>query len=485
MPVLGIFHIIFNTYDLLCILKLGAIVSRNTLSLILVFFSVQAVAVPIDWKGTLAFDTNILNDVRRTSDDCTAAAGSTCINPQEDNARFQSMILKLNPNIIVNDGVTIRGELTTGGTRGANLGEATDVDSQTYSYYSQTTSSALNVNQLYAEIFADTALFRVGRFARNFGLGAVVNAGNGTFDRFFSGYEGIEANLKLGKFKLSPMWAKLHTSDAPNGKYDSYETSVEALYDDPNRNLKVGVYYAVREVETSDTLYGAGSQNTTLVDIFVSKEWEKFSLGLEVPMLTGSIGDLYNTGDADFDTNAYIVESGYKLNDNWSFKLNAGLVKGDDGETANSFEGMYLHPNYKFSEVLYKYNYPAFMNGSNDIFNASVTNSTYAALTAVYKGVEWSWKMGLVWAKANNVASNGEDFYDHVAREVVTANADQSDELGYEANVAFDYQWNPSVVFSGYLGYHFVGDFYSFSNTSDEISTTNVMNTGMRLSVNF
>lgn len=459
---------------------------------LLIIISTPAFAVPIDWKGTFAFDTNILNDVRRTSDQCTVANGSQCINPTEDNARFQSMILKLNPNIIVNDGVTIKGELTTGGVRGVNLGASTNADTDSsgstdfYSYYAQTTSSSLNVNQLYTEIFADTALFKVGRFARNFGFGALINNGNNTWDRFFSGYEGIEANLKLGNFKLSPMWAKLHTSDDPNGSYDSYETSVEALYDNPNRNLKVGVYYAVREVETNDTLYGTGAQNTTLVDVFFKKSWENYSIGLEVPMITGEVGNLYNTSaGSDFDTNAYIFEGTYKASENWKLLVNAGYVKGDDGETTNSFEGMYLNPNYKFSEVMFKYNYAAFMNGDRSIFNASVVNATYARLMAVYSSVEWTWKLGFVWATANNVAEAGKDFYDHDAQAVVTASEDQSNDLGYEANVAFEYQWNPSVIFSGFLGYHFVGDYYAFTNTSTELSVTNVLTTGMRLSINF
>lgn len=466
---------------------------RKIIVVLASLYSLTAVAVPIDWKGTVAFDTNIIKDVRRTGDNCTPSNGSQCINPEEDNARFQSMILKLNPNIVVNDGVTIKGELTTGGVRGINLGEATNYDNDGGSYYAQTTSSQLNVNQFYAEIYADTALYRVGRFARNFGLGALINDGNNTWDRFFSGYEGIEANLKLGNFKLSPMWAKIHTesvaddddSGNPNGRYDSYETSVEALYDNPNKNLKVGVYYAIREVESNDTLYGKGSQNTTLVDLFIEKSIDNLTIALEVPMLTGEINDLYNTGDADFDTNAYILETSYKLNDNWKVNIDAGIVKGDDGETGNTFEGMYLHPNYKFSEIMFAYNYNGFMDDQYDIFNASVVNATYAKFGATYASVDWTWKLSMIWAKANNVASSGDDFYDHDKKAVVTANEDQSDDMGYEFNAAFDYQWNPSVVFSGYFGYHFVGDFYSFTNTDEELSLNNVMATGMRLSVNF
>lgn len=442
-------------------------------------------AAPIDWKGTLAYDTKIIKDVRRTGDNCTVAAGSQCINPEENNARTQSMILKLNPSIIVNDGVTVKGELSTGGNRGAKLGESTTFDGKGGSYYTQSTSSALNVNQLYAELYADTALYRVGRFSKHFGLGAVVNSGSNTWDRFYSGYEGIEAQLKLGNFHLTPMWAKLHTSNNPNGKYDAYETSVSAVYDNPNKNLKVGVYYSIKEVETSDTLYGTGSQSVNLIDIYFQKEWDKFSLAVEIPMLSGEVNNLYGTGEADFDSNAYILETKYKANTKWAFNLNAGMVKGDDG-TSDSFEGMYLHPNYKLSEVMYKYNYNGFMDNTYDIYNSSMVNTTYAQLAAIYSSDEWTWNMSVLWAKANEVAQDGKNFFDHDKQAIVMAAADQSDDMGYEFDISFDYQWNPNVVFSSHIGYHLVGDYYAFMNdASEELSTSNVMSTGMNLSVNF
>ncbi|MBT4790821.1 MAG: hypothetical protein HON90_04560, partial [Halobacteriovoraceae bacterium] len=47
-------------------------------------------------------------------------------------------------------------------------------------------------------------------------------------------------------------------------------------------------------------------------------------------------------------------------------------------------------------------------------------------------------------------------------------------------------QWNPNVVFTGSLGYHIVGDYYAFDNdASGELSTSNVMSTGMQLSISF
>lgn len=446
-------------------------------------------AAPIDWRGTFAFDTILIKDARRTGDNCTAAAGSQCINPEEENARFQSMILKLNPNLIINDALTIKGELSTGNnTRGSHLGESSSQPNGGGSYYTQSTTSSLDINQIYAEIYADTALYRVGRFSKNWGLGAVVNSGNSTWDRFYSGYEGIEAQLKLGNFYLTPMWAKLHTTSSPNGKYDAYESSIAALYDNSNRNLKVGVYYSMKEVENDNTLYGAsaGSQKVNLIDVYIAKEWNSFSIALEIPMLTGTINNLYGTGNADFDSNAYIIESIYRLNSKWDLGLNAGIVKGDDGST-NSFEGMYLNPNYKKSLIMFSYNQHALMDGSKDLYNASIVNATYAQFFAHYNSDEWTWKMSFLWAKANEVASTDNDYFDHDYKSKVTGIvADQSDDLGYEIDLIFDYKWNPNIIFSGMLGYHFVGDYYTFKNdASDSLNKTNVMLTGLSLGINF
>ncbi len=460
--------------------------SNKYLGLILLI-SQGVQAVPADWKGSLAFDTNIINDVRRTNDDCTVADGSQCISPEENNARFQTMVLRLNPNIIVNDGVTIRSELSTGTIRNSYLGESTEVEGSDGSYYTQSTNSNLNINQIYAEIYADTALFRVGRFAKHFGLGAVVNRGDKSFDRFYSGYEGVEAELKLGNFHLVPMWAKLHTSDNPNGRYDAYESSIAATYDNPNNNLIFGVYYSQKDVETNDKLYSAGSASVNLIDIYFSKSWEQFSFQLEIPMLSGEVNDLYGTSNASFDANAYILETNYQLNSKWKLGINGGMIKGDDG-TTNSFEGMYLNPNYKIAELLFKYNYYGFMDATNyNIFAASMTNATYAQFFVNYSSDEWTWKMSFMWAKANEVASTGNAFFNHDNKKhVANANADQSDDLGYEFDIAFDYQWNPNVVFTGFFGYHKVGDYYAFTNVDgDELSLSNVKTAGMRLAINF
>tara|TARA_Y100000768_G_scaffold388866_1_gene388064 strand:+ start:1415 stop:2821 length:1407 start_codon:yes stop_codon:yes gene_type:complete len=467
------------------------------LLVLIISFSQIAIAVPIDWKGSLELDSTLLTDFRRTNDNCDGDKGM-CITPEgEDNARFQNMILQLNPNIIVNDGVTIKGELSTGNAggktstaRSQTMGSSTTRPggnlTNAGSYYTQSTSSGLNLNQLYAEIYADTALYRVGRFAKHFGLGAVINAGTESNDMFYSGYEGFEAQLEIQNFHLDLMWAKLSTNDEPNGSNDAYESSVSALYDDAKKELKFGIYYALREVEGDNDLYNGGSQNVTLIDVFFSKSWEDFSFGLEIPMMSGEVGGAYGTDDADFDANAYILETKYQINTKWNVGLNAGMVKGDNGDT-DSFEGLYLHPNYQLAQIMYRYNYYGFNNNDYNVFDSSIVNSTYAQLFAHYKKGEWGWKLSALWAKADQTAKEGESYYNHAKRALsdAVATEDQSDDLGYEFDVAFEYQWNPSVMFSGFLGYHVVGDYYAFSDDEDELSTTNVMSTGMRLAVEF
>ena len=462
-----------------------------------------ALAVPADWKGSLSFDTNILSDFRRTNDACDDNLNSECINDSGNNARFQSLILQLRPEIIVNDSVTIFSELSTGAIRTTNLGSDTtpgETDGSinpSGSYYAQTTSSSLNVNQLYAELYADTALYKVGRFSKDFGLGAVLSGGSKSTDRFFSGYEGIEIQLKLGNFYLTPMYAKVFSPNItpgnadgnPNGSGDSIETNIIAGYDNPNNSLKVGLLYSVREVERRAPQFtGSQPQNVTLIDLFISKTWKRLSVALEVPMMSGSAGNAFNTGNADIDSTAVIFESKYELSKKWNVGLNAGFTSGDDGSSSNSFEGMYLHPNYQISEVMFRYNYHGFNDANTyNIYRSSIVNSTYAQLYADYKSGEWTWKMSLLWARANEVAEAGRDFYNHARGTAGTpAVTDQENDLGWEADLSFEYQWNPSVNFSGFLGYHSVGDFYAFSNdTAGELNTTDVLASGFRLQVEF
>ncbi len=456
----------------------------------------QAQALPIDWNGQFGYDTNLIKNVRRTTDNCSKRARSNtyCPGNDEDNARYQSYIFKLKPTIVVNDSATIKGELSTGSVRGGIAGE--DVTGRN-SYFAQSPNgkSTITLNQFYAELYGDTAMIKVGKFAKNFGLGAVVNDGSDIWDRYFSVYNGFELRFDLGKFSVAPTFAKISSpaigDGQINGSQDANETGITASYNDPTNNFEFAVYYALRSVETDNDMYdsdansnNSSSSDVTLIDVFFSKRWEKFKIAMEVPMLSGEIGNNYGGSNQDLDTNAYILESSYDLNERWTVGLNGGMVKGEDGQ--DDFTGLYLHPNYKIAKLMFAYNYAAFQ-GKGDIFNGSVTNANFAKLYANYESEAWRWYLGLVMAMANQTAQEGDTFYnqDAGAQSSTPAASDQSDELGMELDVEFDYKWNPNVTVSGYLAYWQVGDFYAFDNSGEDLETNDVTATGLTVSLDF
>jgi len=456
---------------------------------IILLGSVNSFALPIDWSGNIGFDQNIIRDGRGTTGDCTVVGnGSECITNNNQNVRYQSLLLKLKPSIIVNDSVTVKGEVTTGTFRGAYLGQEGTGDS---SYYAQSNSgSSLNFTQLYAEMYADTALFRVGKYARSFGLGAVINNGANAWDRFFSSYEGVEAEFKLGNFKLIPALSKFDSDlDQPNGNKDANEQSVVAMYDDSNKNLKIGIFYGVREVESNSNLYTTdiSSQETTLIDIFFEKSWGDFKLGIEVPLISGEAGTAFTdrTNDQDFNASAYIVETSYQLNPRWKIGLNFGSVTGSDNDD-DSHEAMYLHPNYQVAELMFRYNREGFQTDGQNPLRSSIVNTNYAKLFAHYENDAWGWRLDFIMANALETAGATDDFYDHNNNSYHIANTDQKDDLGMEFDAAFDYKWSPAVIITGYAAYYQVGEFYEFTNNaSEEIEAASVIATGLKVNIGF
>ena len=47
------------------------------------------------------------------------------------------------------------------------------------------------------------------------------------------------------------------------------------------------------------------------------------------------------------------------------------------------------------------------------------------------------------------------------------------------------YKWNPNVTISGYYGYWKVGDYYAYTNDTEELSLKNVHGGGLRATLEF
>ena len=472
----------------------------------------SAMALPIDWTGVFGADTHIISNTCRTTD--TVAAKT---NPKtgtqgitgDCGANFQTYVFKLNPQIIVNDGVTLKGELSSGYIRGGFAGDnsANNRDGSGNNAYFFTTPaqrSGLNVNQMYMELYADTALVKIGRMSKHYGLGIVYDAGNDPWDRFFSMYDGIEAEMKIANFSLIPYYAKISSyndnatpnpASQPSGSFDVREIGMTAKYDNKVRDLVFSVLYAKRTSESKNTLYNADSVNSatnlrgktevTVIEPFISKKWNKLKVAFEASIQSGDYGNVYNDNtNTKLAANAYILEAKYELNPKWDLGFTGGQVSGSKGNSGK-FEAAYLHPNYQIADLMFKYNYAAFTEGGRSVFDSSITNTRFYKINGHYKTDKWLWKGALIMASALETSSGSGRAYHHEESYSYGSTKKQSSNLGYELDFGFDYKWNPNVTVSGYYGYWKVGDYYAFTNDTKELSLANVHGGGMRATLEF
>lgn len=464
----------------------------------------NALSLPIDYNGELGFDSTRVSNYRRTKDSTTTVGnGSSAIQGEGDSAYIQTYLMKLKPNMIVNDHLTVKGEITTGKGRGGNLGEGdyqNSAEGNGHAHYYHTipnngSDNNLNINQVYMDIYSETATYRVGRFSKHWGLGALINNGEKSWDRFFTYYEGFEAIFSLGKLYITPSWSNINNNNTMTHDGEIKDIAISLLYDNPDKDMKFGMYFGKRKTNGS-SIYDARPDNSptgtpatitnsdsNLLDIFMSRYWGNFFVGIEAPYIYGDLGNVNGTA-TDFKALAVLIQTSYEFNDRWTGFAHAGKVDGEEGKTG-SFTAVFLHPNYQVAELMFRYNFDAVSDSSENIFESSITNALFLKLGASYKKNLWTWNMAWIYGKADQTASNGSRAFNHEQGYHFTAAADQKDDLGHELDVSFDYQWNPNLTLTGIAAYYLVGDYYAYTNTATPLSVDNQMAAGLKLNLKF
>ena len=500
--------------------------NKFRLSSTLVFSALSinsALALPIDWTGVFGVDTHLLNNTcltkTKVDENLKPIPGATppgtgvrngtqAIRNGDCNSSFQTYTLRLNPNIIINDGVTLKGEISSGYLRGGFAGgdSANNADGSGNNSYFFTTPaqrSALNVNQMYMELYADTALIKIGRFSRHFGMGMTFDNGNDPWDRFLTMYDGIEAEMKIGNFSVTPHFAKISSYNGNNnnnnsnasGAQDVRELGLTAKYDNKNKDFIASVIYAKRSSEPQNKIFTTnsttstgdprGSTSVSVIEPYVAKKWNKLKVSAEGTIQTGDYGRVDSSiGKAKIDAKAFILDVKYDLNPKWDIGAMGGQVSGDKGST-NKFEATYLHPNFHVADLMFRYNYAGFTEGGRSVFDASITNAQFYKLYGNYKTDKWTWKSAFIIANALETAKSGSRSFQHQENYSYAADAHQDDNYGWELDLGFDYRWNPNVIISGYYGYWNVGDYFSFTNGNGKIETASVNGGGLRATLEF
>jgi hypothetical protein len=469
-----------------------------------------AYSLPIDWKGVFGVDTTLVDTYRRIDQ---VGANSTATGSQElplgsgdhANASFQTYVFRLSPTIIVNDAVSFKGEVTNGYPRGGRFGEAPSQSLETgyanalYSMNLQDSNESqysMLLNKFYLEIYSDTATYLVGRHSANWGLGAVINSGEGLWDRHSQVRDGVTMNIQIGSFKFSPYWSKIGSQGSLTRATKINDYGISLLYDNTENDMAFGLLYSIKKNGafesstktriTSGTTSNLGITSVKLVDLYFTKQWGKFDFTIEAPLFSGEIGYLYNsTNQAKYKAKALIYESNYKLNNSWKLGLDFGHVSGDNGGES-SFEAMYLNPNYQIANILFRYNMRAVSSPDTiDLYDSYISNTKYVKFSTQYTADRWDWTGAIVWAKANKVAIANDPSFNHTTNQKFTASFNQEDDYGFEIDTDFNYHWNSNLQIGGSLGYLFTGDYYNFTNTATPNTAKNSFMAQLRAGVKF
>ncbi|MBT3585551.1 MAG: hypothetical protein HN509_11650 [Halobacteriovoraceae bacterium] len=495
---------------------------------ILILLTSKAFALPIDWHGVFGVDSTLIDSYRRVksvtdnSSSGNAGDGGTQEVPlasgNHANASWQSYIFRLNPVMIINDSATLKGEITSGYGRGGRLGD-NSTQSQEAGFgnalYVQNTSDendSVIINKVYAELYSDTATWVIGRHSSEWGLGVIQNAGNDTWDRHTFVRDGVTMKIKLGNFHIQPFWAKINSNGSLTRATKVKEYGISLLYDNPERDMSFGILFSKKQNGAFDGQQltginsaqpvGAASATTTaigrtdvkLTDIYFRKAFGDLEIAFEVPILSGDLGFLYGnlTTPTKYKAKAIIFESKYKASESWTIGFDAGKVSGDAGGTS-SFDAMYLNPNYQIANLLFRYNTRAVSNPNDpnavngkSVYDSYITNTMYARFGVKYTAEKWTWNTGFIWARAEETAKTGATAFNHQSNKAFDAVKAQSDDLGYEVDFGFEYQWNKEIQVGASLGYLFAGDYWSFTNDPNVTnSTQNSYAAQIRTSIDF
>ncbi len=456
--------------------------------LLCALFATNSYALPIDWHGTFGVDSTMVSGYRfvKAKTDNVVTDGSQEVSSADGNkqsASWQSYLFRLNPDIIVNDSATFKGEMSTGYGYGGNLGDdasrrkSTDTNKlgDALHYYNQAGGKNLLLTKAYLELYSDTATYQLGRHTYNWGLGAVYSDGSNPWDRFAYSRDGITMKIKLGNFHVNPFWSKIANTESLARATYAEEIGIGLLYDNPEKDITFGLNYTVKSnsnlnttetTQTSGTTQTLGKTEVKVTDIYFKKIFGKFDMAVEVPLLNGDVGHAAGASSiTKLSTKAFVFQSNYQHNESSKYGFDFGRVDGNDSNSGK-FDAMYLNPNFHVANILFRYNMAAVKDENQSIYDAYLTNAFYLKLRAEYKTEKWVLDGAIIHAKALQVANAGQTAYNHTKHKYFTAAANQDKSLGTELDLGASYKWNNEISIDSKFGYMFTGDYYKFTNTA-------------------
>lgn len=517
--------------------------------------SQPASALQIDWAGEFRSEYNFVRNYSLESgeagqiNDATRASAGGYYIPHggSNNASFQNLFLRLKPRVTVNDNLYIYSEWWAGDPVFGIFGNAVPYNIDQRQWYSnQSRGSVISAQRFWAEIDSDVGVFEIGRAPLDWGLGLIWNRGDGIWgkrtaakgerttaygrpwDRYESTGDQIRLVSKFGSFSFSPAFIQYSSGNniGGAGQYNTAGTvysptvggggvteySFALKYENLDEDLEGGVNFIRRIGQAAqDTHAGPGSTGGGAVpantpvgmsfntwDLYGKKKLGRFTVGGEVPIVSGSLGS------GSFSSYAVAVEVDWKMSESWDSSIRAGHVPGQPGSATavtDQFKAFYLNPNYKLGLIMFNYQLANFA-GPNTLNNPNttpsalrspydnpITNANYLNVGAAYHTDKWDFHTNWVYAKANETAGAGSAFFWNDAQRTYVATGagagEQSTSIGLEMDYGATFQWDDSFTFGLDFGFFFPGDYWAYSNTATQNATDTVFAAVARVGIAF
>jgi hypothetical protein len=515
-----------------------------SLSALVSLSSSSANALELDWSGQFRAEYNIIHnytldssDAGNSFDAARAAAGGYYIPSGGNNtSSFQTVFLRLQPKVIVNDNIFIKSEFWLGDPVYGIFGNAVPYSTDQRQFYSnQSRGSVITAQRFWGEFLSDVGTVQVGRAPLNWGLGIVWNSGDGLWDRYESTGDTIRLISKFGAFSFMPSFvmysagnnvggASAFTPSTPptapgytisNGDGGLREYTLALKYENLDDELEGGVNFIRRLGGAAQDPLGGylGPQarpvsiNFNIWDIYAKKRLGKFTLAAEAPITTGSLGT--TTGQSlDYSTFAIAGEVDWKMSDSWELLAKGGHAPGQpnsSGPIPDNFRAFFFNPAYRLGLIMFNYQLASFygpntQNNPNvgaqylrSPYDNPIVNANYLLVNPMFHTDKWTFDLKFIYAAADKTAANGSYFYNTLTRSVSPKAAveDQGSTIGFETDVGATFQWDEYFQFRLAAGFMVPGSFWKFSNAVDtsgnpiENNTSTVFATSAQVGVSF
>ncbi len=344
-----------------------------TLSVLASFLFFSTAHADIEWSGVYRFEGNHI----KNSD----------LNSRGKELGYGVSHLVLRPKIVAGDGVTIHGQFNIfnedtvyensqlgqiwgHGVRNGAAANTTSSNQDSNATSDNQTAETIKVSQLYLTLNHEYGQLLVGRAPIHFGLGISHNAGRGLFDHWYDTRDLVGYKFIVGNLYFLPMFGKVNEG-VLNGNDDMNDYMIQVMYENPESDIEMGVFYQMRKgsESASDTPVGASGGNvlggatgaqgaevdSKLVNIFARRNFSTFMFGLEAAFQSGEAG-AFTAGGEKVTWGGFGVAAEFEYKpegSKWHWGLNLGTASGDDPATDAKFEGFIFDRNYDVGMLMF------------------------------------------------------------------------------------------------------------------------------------